>query len=117
MPVPNSYYRNQPQMMPPQPMPEPQPTPTPMPERAPRTPNELSRGFAVAGITLAVIATIFALMPLWDQVSVFGVVGLAMTVIGACSMFTDRGRTPVWIGTLIVAALLCVGSIIIVAAY
>ncbi|PST48926.1 hypothetical protein COO72_05300 [Bifidobacterium callitrichos] len=62
MPVPNSYYQGQPQMMPPQSIPEPQPAP--MPERAPRTPNELSRGFAVAGITLAVIATIFALMPL-----------------------------------------------------
>lgn len=80
-----------------------------------RRPNDMTRGFAIAGIVLAIIAAIFAMMPLWDDVSVFGVVGLALDVIAACSLFSDSNRTPVWIGTVVVAALLCVVSIVIVA--
>lgn len=110
----------QPQPMPrmPQPM---QPAPQTPPQQPypypPRHPNDLSRGFTIAGIILAVIAAICALIPLWDKVSVFGVVGLAMTAIAACSMFTDRGRTPVWVGTIVVAALLCIGAIIVTAVF
>lgn len=82
---------------------------------APSGPNETSRGYAVAGVVVALIATIFALVPLWDKVSVFGVVGLALTVIAACSLASDRGRTPVWIGTVAVAGTLSVASILVVA--
>ncbi|MBW3078423.1 hypothetical protein [Bifidobacterium simiiventris] len=78
-------------------------------------PNEVSRSFAVAGLVLAVMAAVFALMPLWDKVSVFGVVGLSLDAIAACSLFSDRNRTPVWIGMVVVAAVLCIASILVVA--
>lgn len=94
---------------------QPAPSQYPAPPQQPKHPNDTSRGYAIAGIILAIIATICALLPLWDDVSVFGVVGLALTIIAACSMFTDKGRTPVWIGTIIVAAILCIGSILVVA--
>lgn len=106
----------QPQPMPPMQPPAPQ-IPPQQPYYPPQHPNDLSRGYTIAGIVLAVIAAILALIPLWDKVSVFGVVGLAMTAIAACSMFTDRGRTPVWVGTVVVAALLCIGSIIVTAIF
>ncbi|MBT1161724.1 hypothetical protein [Bifidobacterium sp. SO1] len=104
-PMPQPPYPNQP----PTPMPQ-QPEPLP-----PRKPNDMSRGFATAGIILAVIAAFFALIPLWDRVSVFGVIGLALDVIAACSLFSDENRTPVWIGVITVAAVLCVMSILVVA--
>lgn len=104
-----------PQPQPPQNPYPPYPYPAPMPAPQPTRPNDISRGYSVAGIIIAIIATVAALMPLWDDVSVFGVVGLALTIIAACSMLTDKGRTPVWIGTIIVAGILCVGSIIVVA--
>lgn len=102
------------------PMPNPMMPPVRQPIAPPlvpweRRPNDMTRGFAIAGIVLAIIAAIFAMLPLWDDVSVFGVVGLALDVIAACSLFSDSNRTPVWIGTVVVAALLCVASIVIVA--
>ncbi|NEG90245.1 hypothetical protein [Bifidobacterium aerophilum] len=97
---------------PPAPM---QQVPGPIPAVPAQKPNEISRGFAVAGLVLAVIAAVCALMPLWDKVSVFGVVGLALDAIAACSLFNDRNRTPVWIGMVVVAALLCIASILVVA--
>ncbi|MBT1162106.1 hypothetical protein [Bifidobacterium sp. SO1] len=107
MPMPQPPYPNQPPM-PMQPMPIPEPLP-------PKRPNDMSRGFATAGIILAVIAAFFALIPLWDRVSVFGVIGLALDVIAACSLFSDENRTPVWVGVITVAAVLCVASILVVA--
>lgn len=102
------------------PIPQPPYPPQPsMPAQPPLPPddkpNDVSRGFSIAGIVLAIMAAFFALIPLWDKVSVFGVIGLALDAIAACSLFSDRNRTPVWTGMIIVAALLSIMSILVVA--
>ena len=78
-----------------QPMPAQQPLPTPTPQPwapqqplpTPPLPGAQSRqqpvnGFTVAGLVLGILAIIVALWAFGDYVSVFGVVGLALGIIG-----------------------------------
>ncbi|PST45460.1 hypothetical protein CPA40_10860 [Bifidobacterium callitrichos] len=48
------------------------------------------------------IVAVIAMTPMWDDASVFGVVGLALDIIVACSFISDCNWTPVWIGTVVV---------------
>lgn len=71
--------------------------PVPPQQPVPPTRQQPVNGFTVAGLVLAIIATIVALWAFGDKVSVFGIVGLALGIIGwfyTKDYATAHGQTP-----------------------
>lgn len=71
--------------------------PVPPQQPTPPTRQQPVNGFTVAGLVLAILATIVALWAFGDKVSVFGVVGLALGIIGwfyTKDYAAAHGQTP-----------------------
>lgn len=81
-----------------QPFAAPQPIDAPpVPDQRPTRRQQPVNGFTIAGLVLAILAIIVALWRFGDNVSVFGVVGLALGIIGwfyTKDQATTRGEKP-----------------------
>lgn len=93
---------------------------SPVPMQVPQQPvpqRQPVNGFTVAGLVLAIIAFVFAMWTFGDKVSVFGVVALAMGIIGwfyTKDAASTRGERPSAFNTAIVVVVIVFALIAIV---
>lgn len=91
--------------------------PMPIPPQPVSPARQPVNGFTVAGLVLAIIAFIFAMWAFGDKVSVFGVVALAMGIIGwfyTKDAASSRGEKPSAFNTAIVVVVIVFALIAIV---